>query len=156
MLNNTGFKIYEEMIGTHEFISNDYPKVRHPFSFNITWRVDSIVNFFKPKKDNFLLGVVEGIINIGGLADNIPLKGTMELRYFKDKKIRYTLYFIFDKKSYKFIGEKVNIKFTNLVTSHTTCFGTIVEVDTLELISRSVTHFRLQDTVKFISSFRFI
>ena len=61
------------------------------------------------------------------------------------------LYFIFDKKSYKFIGEKVNIKFTNLVTSHTTCFGTIVEADTLELISRSVTHFRLQDTVKFIS-----
>jgi len=156
MLNNTGFKLYEKMIGTHEFVSNDYPSVRYPFSFHINWKVNSIINFFKPKTDDFLLGEVEGVINIGGLADNIPLTGTMELRYFKDRKIRYTLFFTFDGKPYKFVGEKVNIKLANLVTSHTTCFGTIINVDTLELISRSVTHFRMRDSAKFLSSFRLI
>jgi len=97
---------------------------------------------------------LSGIMTMGGLCDSTPCEGELKLRYFTKRTIRYSFDFRADGRDYAYVGEKVNILPWNLPTSHTTCFGTVKEIDSGRLVSRSVTHFRISTVMQFMASFR--
>ena len=148
------FKMSETMSGYHEFEDASGPSGQMPFEFNIDWKTDSLTEWINPKNSNFMVNKVNGTISIGGLANNIPCSGNMEVRYFKDNKIKYDLNFSFKNKKYHFVGEKINIKPWNLPVSHTTCFGVLTEAKSKKLISKSVTFFSIKTLPSFLLSFR--
>ncbi|HSA58907.1 MAG TPA: hypothetical protein VLJ37_04410 [bacterium] len=150
-----GFRIVETMTGSHEFEEGRGPKGSHPFSFEGRWGTSDLSEWLKPSSGKFLVADLEGTVTAGGLCRNAPIKGRVELRYFKDRKIRYVFEFRVNGKAYRFVGEKVNIRPWNLPVSHTTCYGVLTEKTTGRLVSRSVTHFRLRTIPAFLGSLRF-
>ncbi|MBF0118270.1 MAG: hypothetical protein HQK79_05495 [Desulfobacterales bacterium] len=151
-----GFQIDEVMTGEHVFEQGAGPKGTHFFEFRVTWGPEDILSWVNPFGGEFLTQPLEGSVTIGGLCKNAHCNGTLELLYFKERKIRYTFDFSARGKSYHFIGEKVNIWPWNLLFSHTTCFGTLIERDTGVLVSRSVSYFKLWRGPSFVGSFRFV
>lgn len=149
-----GFYIDEKMVGQHEFVPGEGPEGKHTFLFNVRWGPNDLSNWIRPDSQEFLINSMVGFVNIGGMGEKIPIKGSMEIKYLDEQKIRYTFDFEYNDIQYHYIGEKINIHLFNLLTSHTTCFGTLTEKATGKLISRSVTYFRLRDTFSFLRSFR--
>ncbi len=147
-----GFKMTETMTGEHEFVGDAGMEGRHFFEFNVDWGPRELGKWINPFNEEFLVQPLEGTVTVGGLCTDAPCSGTLELRYFKDAKIRYSFEFEAQGTRYRYLGEKVNIKPWNLPVSHTTCFGTLVEADSGKLISRSVTHFRLRTAPAFVAS----
>jgi hypothetical protein len=101
-----------------------------------------------------MVGELEGTVTIDGLCDQTPCTGSLELRYLKEHKIRYSFGFKVDGKAYRYVGEKVDIQLWNLPRSHTTCFGRLFLLGTGELVSTSVTHFRIRSLPRFLASAR--
>jgi hypothetical protein len=151
-----GFQINEVMSGEHEFVSNNGQKKHLPFEFSGTWGTRDISKWIDPSSSKFLINDFTGTVTIGGLCKDVPFKGRLELKYFSENKLRYIFDFSHKNKDYHYVGEKVNIRLWNLPVSHTTCFGVLTEKKTGKLISRSVTHFRLQTIPKFLASLRFV
>jgi len=149
-----GFNMEELMIGDHEFTEGNGPEGKHPFFFKVIWGPKNLAKWANPFNKKFFTSGIEGEITIGGMAEKVPCKGTFELKYFDEQKIRYTLHFTIEGVDYEYIGEKRNIYPWNLPYSHTTCFGKVTEVETGRVISESVTHFRLEDIPEFMKSFR--
>jgi hypothetical protein len=149
-----GFQMDEVMSGTHEFEPNCGPRGTFPFEFRVSWGPRDVLVWGNPWHHEFLCQPLGGNVTMGGLCDDAPCEGSLKLRYFTKRTIRYRFDFATDGKSYRYLGEKVNILPWNLPTSHTTCFGTVVDRSTGVLISRSVTHFRLKTTFDFATSFR--
>lgn len=149
-----GFHLHEQMTGTHEFEPGYGPEGRHPFEFAVTWGPDDLARWLDPRHDGFLSQRLYGTVTVGGLCDAATCAGTLELRYFDDHKIRYTFAFNAGGMRYRYVGEKVNIRAWNLPVSHTTCYGSIIELDTGRLISRSVSHFRIKTVPRFAASLR--
>lgn len=149
-----GFLMDEVMSGKHEFEPGSGPEGRHPFEFRVTWGPKEITSWLNPLGNGFFTHGLEGKVTVGGLCEAAPCKGSMEVRYFKDHKIRYTFDFNVNGTDYHYVGEKVNIKPWNLPASHTTCFGVLTESETAKLVSRSVTHFRMRTIPAFLASFR--
>lgn len=155
-IKKNGFTIDEIMTGSHKFETGCGRNGKHPFKFRAIWGPKNLHEWLNPKHKKFLTNDLEGFITIGGLCDQVPIKGKLELRYFKDRSIKYSFYFKIKNKDYEYIGEKINIHPLNLLTSHTTCFGTVIEKNSGKLISRSVTHFRFRDTLKFLLSLKVV
>ncbi len=151
-----GFRIRETMSGHHEFALGQGPAGRHPFAFHIQWGPDRLLDWLNPLGEQFLWQEVQGEVEIGGLCERTPCTGTLSMEYFKLQRIRYTLDFELNSVSYRFIGEKSNIRPWNLATSHTTCFGTLVELGSGKLVSTSVTEFRMRDIPRFVASLRWV
>jgi len=151
---SVGFSIDELMIGQHEFTKGSGPKGKFPFQFKVNWGVDSITRWSNPFMESFLINDLEGTISIGGMEDDIPCKGKLELKYFDGQKIRYIFDFMVDGKEYEYIGEKRHIYPWNLPYSHTTCFGEVKEKQSGKVISNSVTHFQLEDLPEFVKSLK--
>ena len=149
-----GFKMDEVMSGEHEFEPGLGPPGRRPLVFKVTWGAKNLANWLTPGGESFMRGPLEGTISVDGLCADAPCKGTLELRYFDEHKIRYAFEFEVSGKRYGFVGEKVNIWPWNLPFSHTTCFGRLTEVETGKLVSTSVTHFRAVSAPAFLLSFR--
>jgi len=149
-----GFNMDEAMIGEHQFAFGEGPEGRYPFRFDITWGPEDLTEWLNPNSGGFLSHPFSGTVTAGALCDHAPCEGRMELRYFKDYTIRYDFRFRAHDKTYRFLGEKVNIKPWNLPFSHTTCFGTVVEEETGKLVSRSITHFKVSMSFSFLSSLR--
>jgi hypothetical protein len=149
-----GFRMDEVMSGTHVFQPGCGPEGHLPFEFTVTWGPDDLRSWLDPQSDDYLSQVLEGTITIGGLCEAAPCKGRLELHYFDEHTLRYTLEFEVGGVRYRYIGEKVNIQAWNLPVSHTTCVGVVTEVETGRLISRSVTHFRLRTIPAFLGSLR--
>ncbi len=57
--------------------------------------------------------------------------------------------------AYQYVGQKVDIRPWNLPWSHTRCFGHLTRADTGELVSTSLTRFRLRSAPRFLASLRF-
>jgi hypothetical protein len=150
-----GFVMDEVMSGDHTFVPGMGPAGKFPFEFKVTWGPRELGPWINPFSDTFFTQPLEGTVTVGGLCEKAPCKGTLELAYFTEGKIRYSFDFKVKDKEYHFIGEKVNIRPWNLPVSHTTCFGTLVEKESGRLVSRSVTHFRLHTTPVFLASLRF-
>ncbi len=148
-----GFSMDEIMTGTHEFAAGAGPAGVHPFEFKVRWGASDMGGFLDPSSKKFMVNDMEGTVTVGGLCEETPCRGTLELRYFKDQKIRYAFTFTARGATYQFIGEKVNILPWNLPTSHTTCFGTLTD-GAGQLISRSLTFFRLRTAPAFLASFK--
>ncbi len=149
-----GFVMDEVMSGDHEFTDGKGPKGKHVFEFKVTWGPREIAKWLNPFGDSFMTQPLNGTITVGGMCVDVPCSGTLELAYFTEARIRYTFDFEYGDKAYHFVGEKINIRPWNLHVSHTTCYGTLVEKATGDLISRSVTHFRFKTTPAFIASLR--
>jgi len=145
-----GFSIEESMVGTHRF---SLSSVEMPFRFDITWGTDDIKAAWE------LGGVFSaiGTISVEGLCDRTSCYGALKLGYFSEGRLRYELFFSTPRLGECiYIGEKVNIKPWNLLVSHTTCFGTIELAESGQLLSRSVSHFRAKDVLKFAKSFKLL
>jgi hypothetical protein len=149
-----GFQLDEVMSGTHEFEPNRGPRGTFPFEFRVNWGPRNVLEWGNPWHHEFLCQPLSGRVTMGGLCDDVPCEGSLKLRYFTKRTIRYRFDFAVENARYRYLGEKVNILPWNLPTSHTTCFGTVVDLATGVLISRSVTHFRLKTTFDFVTSFR--
>ncbi len=149
-----GFLIDETMSGVHEFEPGFGPPGIHPMEFKVTWGARNLVEMLNPKGAQFMTVGLEGTVTIDGLCEAAPCNGKLELKYFDERKIRYTFTFTVDDKEYRYVGEKVNIRPWNLPVSHTTCFGTVTEVETGRLVSKSVTHFHIRTVPEFAASLR--
>ena len=153
-LAGVGFKIDEVMSGEHEFVGGYGPAGRHPMEFRVTWGPRSLGEWVKRDGGTYLAQEMEGRVAVGGLCEDAPLTGTLELRYLGEHKIRYTFDFEARGERFHYVGEKVNIRPWNLPFSHTTCFGSITEAKSGKLVSRSVTYFKLGAMPRFLLSLR--
>ena len=149
-----GFNIDETMSGYHEFEPGFGPPGEHPLEFRVTWGTRDFLDWVNRRGKRLPTQDLHGVISVGGLCENEPCHGTLELMYFDKKKIRYTLNFWVEGTRYRFIGEKVNIRPWNLPVSHTTCYGTLTEADSNRLVSRSVTYFHMKTVPQFAGSLR--
>lgn len=147
-----GFRVTEVMSGTHEL--KDGPPGPRPFSFRVTWGPDRLAEWANPLGAGFLLQPLEGELTAEGLCERARCKGTLTLEYLGRRRIRYELDFVAGGAPHRFVGEKVNIRPWNLLVSHTTCTGTIVELATGKLVSTAVVTFRLRDLPKMLLSLR--
>ncbi len=149
-----GFRIDEAMIGEHEFEPKFGSPEKRPMEFRVTWGPRHVLQWANPAHHRFMVSELEGMVTIDGLCHHTPCTGSLELRYLKDHSIRYTFGFKEGSQSYKYIGEKINIRLWNLPRSHTTCFGRLILAGTGELVSTSVTYFRLRSLLRFMASVR--
>jgi hypothetical protein len=149
-----GFLIDEVMSGEHAFEPAFGSPEKRPMEFRVTWGSKHIPLWANPAHDRFLIGDLRGWVTIDGLCLESPCSGSLELRYFKDRSVRYAFGFEVNGKLYRYVGEKVNILLRNLPWSHTTCFGRVVLQDTGELVSTSVTRFRVRTLPQFMASLR--
>ena len=149
-----GFRIDEAMIGEHAFEPKFGSTEKRPMEFRVTWGPRHILHWANPAHHRFMVGELEGMVTIDGLCYHTPCTGSLELRYLRDHAIRYSFGFKQGNHSYTYIGEKTNIHLWNLPRSHTTCFGRLILASTGELVSTSVTHFRLRSLLRFIASVR--
>lgn len=148
-----GFKIDETMTGWHRFEKGKTSGKKF-MEFKVTWGPESIRKWLNPINPKFLTQDLKGVVTIEGLCQDTPCEGTLELKYFDEHIIRYTFDFKVRKKTYRYVGEKVNIQLWNLPVSHTTCFGRLTEKSTGKLVSTSVTYFKLSTALKFLMSLR--
>ncbi|MBM4372525.1 MAG: hypothetical protein FJ098_12770 [Deltaproteobacteria bacterium] len=148
-----GFTLHEVMTGTHEFLPGRGPEGSHPFEFRVRWGTADPARFLDPRGGAFLVNDLEGTVTAGGLCTDAACRGTLELRYLRDRTIRYGFTFHAGGSTFRYRGEKVNILPWNLPFSHTTCFGTLTDGDG-RLVSRSVTFFRLRTVPAFLASLR--
>lgn len=149
-----GFRIDEVMSGSHTFEPGCGPAGRLPMEFRVTWGHPHLAKFANPLDDQFGKAELAGTVSIDFLCQDTPCQGTFELNYLSEHTIRYQFEFDANKVRFRYVGEKVNIWPWNLPVSHTTCFGTLIEVATGKLISRSVVHFRMSTMLPFVASFR--
>lgn len=148
-----GFVMDETMTGSHEFEPRFGAPGRRFMEFKVTWGPKNVRHWGNPFSTG-LINDLEGTVTIEGLCTDTPCTGSLELRYLKDASIRYTFDFTADGVDYHYVGEKLNIKPWNLPYSHTTCFGRLTRLDTGELVSTSLTHFRFRTSLAFAASFR--
>ena len=151
-----GFQIHEVMSGEHEFVEGSGPEGKRPMEFHADWGPKNMVDFMNPASDKFLLADLTGTVTVDGLCENMPCKGTLQLRYFQDQKIRYTFDFSVDGVAYQYVGEKQQIYPWNLPYSHTTCFGEIKNLKTGKVISKSITHFDMATLPEFLGTFKLV
>ena len=149
-----GFRIRETMSGRHEFAPDMGPPGRHPFAFHLRWGPDRLTDWLNPLGEQFLWQEVHGEVEVSGLCERTPCSGTLSLDYFRGRRIRYAFDFEVDGVAYRFSGEKSNLRPWNLAVTHTTCFGTLVELGSGKLVSTSVTEFKLRDLPRFVCSLR--
>jgi len=139
-----GFKITETMSG--------YDDWSCPFEFTVTWGIDDLKKILNRK---ILVFDLDGYVTRRNRK--LKCKGYLTVDYFEKHEILYLLYFndyYHTGKDYTYVGRKINIKPWNLLTSHTTCFGTIFD-NKRQLQDSNVTFFKLKTIPKFLSSFRF-
>jgi hypothetical protein len=149
-----GFRVDEIMVGTHRFTGQEQEL---PLHFSLTWGHDSLREYCNPFSPEFLRAEARGVITVGGLAHKADCAGTLSLLYFTERKVRYELEFTGGQgRTYRYVGEKVNIRPWNLHKSHVTCYGTITESGTGKEISRSIVYFPLRELPAFIRSVRLV
>lgn len=149
-----GFTITETLEGEHEFAPPFGPAEKRPMRFRVTWGPRRLGPWLDPAGEQFLASDLLGSVTVDGLCREAPCAGRLELRYLRDRSIRYVFDFEVEGTPYRFAGEKVQIRLWNLPWSHTTCYGTIIRKDTGQLVSTSVVRFRLRSLPSFLASFR--
>jgi len=150
---DTGFHVHEILDGLHEFVAREGPPGEFPFSFELDWGPERLVDFMNPlARDAFLIAKSRGVIRVGELVQEAPCTGTLEFRCFSEAKIRYRLYFSVEETSYEYIGEKIGLRPWNLHRTHTPCYGIIYNLETGKEISRSRSSLRISALPSFLMS----
>lgn len=150
-----GFRMDEVMTGWHEFEPGCGGPGRAPFEFDVSWGPSDLFSWANPTHPEFLTQPLWGTVTAGGLCFKSPCKGSLEFRYLKDRSIRYVFDFEVAGVRYQYQGAKLDLLPWNLHITHTTAFGTITELDSGRLVSRSVVHFKLHRALPFLASLRF-
>ncbi|MDD5712249.1 MAG: hypothetical protein PHY31_05750 [Smithellaceae bacterium] len=150
-----GFKMDEYMVGTHRFSPGVGPVGEYPLRLDLTWGSESIGKFFSPSSGECMKSEARGTITVGGMVDRAPCAGTLEMFYFSKRMIRYDVTFGDTKgRTYRYVGDKVNIRPWNILKTHFTCYGTITELESAVEISRSLIKFPYREAIPFALSFR--
>ncbi len=153
-LRRVGFLLDEVMEGEHRFEPEFGSGGDRPMSFRVTWGPSSLVDWLSPASPAYLRHDLEGTVTMDGLCVDAPCRGSLDLCYSSQHKIRYAFEFDAAGRRLRFVGEKVNIRLWNWPVSHTTCFGRITDAETGRLVSTSVTYFRISKVLAFARSFR--
>ncbi len=150
-----GFSVRETMRGTHHFVGGAGPDGEHPLEFTITWGARHLDDWLNPLGTGFLSNFLTGTIRVGHLVEDAACTGTLDLRYFQEAKLRYTIDFkAAGDHPYRYVGEKVNLRPWNLHKTHTTCYGTITDLISGKDVSRSIVYFTLDELPSFVTSLR--
>ncbi|OFZ81972.1 MAG: hypothetical protein A2583_07285 [Bdellovibrionales bacterium RIFOXYD1_FULL_53_11] len=149
-----GFSLDEVMTGEHEFAPGHGPDGKKFMEFRANWGTRHITKWLNPWSRDFMSNHLSGTVTIEGLCKDAPMKGKLELKYFTERKLRYTFAFDVDGKKYEYTGEKVNLWPWNLPVTHTTCYGTLRLAGTDKVVSRSITYFRFCTMPAFLLSTR--
>lgn len=149
-----GFRLSETMSGEHEFRDGRAPAGPFPCALRLRWGPERLRDWLNPLSGTFLWQEAAGELRFEGLCDWTPCKGTLELDYFRRRRIRYELDLEHEGVAYRFVGEKLDLRPWNLAVSHTTCFGTLIELGSGRLVSTSLLRFRLSDLPGFVLSWR--
>lgn len=148
-----GFQITEKMEGYHRFMSDPFEKQRH-MEFSANWGTADIASWLDPDNGLFGINLLNGTVTIEGLCENAAMSGTLLLKYLDNNSIVYLFSFIVDNKDvYTYVGEKVNIKLWNLLTSHTTCHGILLDKNN-KVVSTSTTFFKLKNLFSLLKSLK--
>jgi hypothetical protein len=149
-----GFRIDETMRGWHEPL--DEPGARRRFELRCSWGPDRLGEWLDPRGPGFLWQELTGTVEAEGLtAGPAPARGTLELDYLGARRIRYRVDFPrADGAPLRFLGDKVELRPWNLLVSHTTCTGSIVELGSGRLLSTVALTFRLRDLPRMLLSLR--
>jgi hypothetical protein len=142
-----GFRFAETMSGTYSTL--DEPNDHRRFSFSVEARADSILRHLRDGKTT-----MSGTLEADGLADCVPIEGTLTLLPLTKKIIRYEFSFTGDDgRPYRFEGQK-DIRFTDLRRSFTTLPGEIVD-SVGHTVATADTRFDLKaDLLQFLASWR--
>lgn len=152
-----GFKMDEVMSGDHQFELGYGPTGRWPMEFKVTWGPEHLLPWINPQNKDFMSQPQEGVITIGEFCKDVLCQGTLELGYFTNQMLRYTLDFNFNSIDYRYVGEKREVELWKpwrLPDTHINCYGELREKDTGNLVSTSLTQFRWNTTPSFLASFR--
>lgn len=149
-----GFKIREEMSGTHRFTEESQMDGTHPMRFEAEWGPSSLREWLNPSGEKFLRHPMTGIVSVGGLCLDEEFSGFMALKYFEDASIRYEFTFEVNGTNYRYVGEKTNLRPWNLHRTHTTLNGTLTVRDSETVISESTLYFKLNSLPSMLGSFR--
>ncbi len=139
-----GFGFEETMSGTW---TRD--GVERPFSFSVRVRSGPLRHF---RKDQ--VADMEGTVDAGGLASRQPLRGTLLLKPFLGRVIRYEFDFTGDDgRPYSFAGQK-DIRWLSPVRTWTQLPGEVRNASGT-LVGTAMTHFDMKkDGVTFIRSWK--
>lgn len=150
----SGFRVDEVMRGWHE--APGAPGERRRCELACTWGPDRLGEWLHPLGPRFLWQECQGTFEAEGLTDGpSPCRGTLELDYLGAQRVRYRLDFADRQgRALRFQGDKVELRPWNLLVSHTTCTGTIVELESGRLVSTVVLTFKLRDLPRMLLSLR--
>lgn len=152
------FQITEKLTGNC-LIRNCIDYSNKNIELNLTWgsNIDSIIPYYKQSKE-FIFKIIKGTIKVENLFDGNILNciGIITIDYLHNHDIGYCLWFEYKNKPYRFSGKKVNIRWYNLPTSHTTCCYNICCIDdsAQELIAEGTVYFKLNSIIPFLKSFK--
>ena len=157
-----GFRMNETMRGTHRLVKdyetrdgNIIPAGSElPFEFSCKWGHPNLVDYFNPLGNDFCSALLTGTVTIGGVCEAASMRGSLEFRYLTESLIRYAFDFEVDGRPYAFVGEKRDIRPWNLHRTHTTCFGTVTDVEDGTKLCDAVVHFDLKELPTFAGSLR--
>ena len=96
-----GFAMDEVMTGTHEFEPKFGSSGKRPMEFRVTWGPKHVAPWANPSSEQFMINDMEGTVTVDGLCYFAPCTGTLELRYFKDRTIRYAFEFKVEEENYQ-------------------------------------------------------
>ncbi len=81
---------------------------------------------------------LEGTVDMEGIADDVPMSGSIEIRPLSKKIIRYDFSFTGnDGQPYRFAGQK-DIRFSDLVHSMTTLKGALTDAQGAEIATATL------------------
>jgi hypothetical protein len=158
----TGFSISEKMVGKHMFEpaweiawERNRTDCWRPMHFDAVWGTKDVGALLRDYLlYNQFLFELKGNITVDGLCNNVEITtGQLLLDYFNKHELGYEICFEVGDDEFYYVGKKFNIQLWNLLTSHTTCFGTIVDGDG-NLVSTSVVYFELSSILNFVGSLK--
>lgn len=149
-----GFRVAETMRGWHEPLA--HPGQRAPFALTCRWGPDRLGTWLNPLGPGFLWQELSGTVTAVGLTDGpAPARGTLELDYLGARRIRYRVDFPgADGATLRFLGDKVDLRPWNLLVSHTTCTGSVIDLASGRQLSSVLVRFRLRDLPAMLLSLR--
>lgn len=142
-----GFEFQEVMAGT--YTRSGHPSTTGAMRLTARARAQDAVQHLRDG-----LVTLEGTLDMEGVADDVPVSGTIEIRPVTQKVLRYDFSFTGnDGRPYRFVGQK-DVRFTDLVRTMTTLPGTITD-EAGDEFARATLHFDVKaDLLPFLVSWK--
>lgn len=151
------FRFTETMRGQHHFVDPAYgDSTDRLIWFRLNWGAP-LLSALNPFSPDYFENAASGSISVQGLTSSlVPCEGHLRIDYLRHQRITYELNFENKNERFCFIGEKVDVDLRRpieLIKTHTTCYGAISNANG-KVISKSVVHFPLDTTLRFLRSLR--